>query len=317
MHSSVPIWEICGNCLLPCLGPSGFVCGNLLCFILSIHVNPALLLSSVNRLENNFFELSALGERALMPFICGGFPRPGDTAKLLTAIERAGARFVEVGIPFSDPIADGPVIAAAMHQALKQGATPATVFAEVRSVRENSRLAIIAMVSISIVFKAGGPAAFCDRAKDAGFDGLIVPDLPFEESTELIAAAKSHDLCLSLLIAPTTPPARAIEIAKASTGFIYLMARTGITGVSSGPPDVTSRVTVLREVTKLPIAIGFGISTPEHVRAATQQADAAIVGSALVKRLGESLSQRRDPIADAESMIRDLSKGLATVATAT
>ncbi len=264
----------------------------------------------MNRLENNFFELSALGERALMPFICGGFPRPGDTAKLLQSIERAGCRFAEVGIPFSDPIADGPVIAAAMHQALEQGVTPPKVFDEVHSVRETSRLAIIAMVSYSIVHKAGGPGPFCNHAKDAGFDGLIVPDLPLEESTDLIAQAKSRDLCLSLLIAPTTPFARAVEIAKASTGFIYLMARTGITGVSSGAPDVSTKVAALREVTKLPIAIGFGIGTADHVRAATEHADAAIVGSALVKRMSESIAQRRDPIMDAESMIRDLQKGL-------
>lgn len=283
---------------------------------MSIHVHFLFLIPvpsyprSVNRLENNFFELSALGERALMPFICGGFPRPGDTAKLLQAIERAGCRFAEVGIPFSDPIADGPVIAAAMHQALEQGVTPPKVFDEVHSVRENSRLAIIAMVSYSIVHKAGGPGPFCNHAKDAGFDGLIVPDLPFEESTDLIAQAKSRDLCLSLLIAPTTPFARAVEIAKASTGFIYLMARTGITGVSSGAPDVSTKVAALREVTKLPIAVGFGIGTADHVRAATQHADAAIVGSALVKRMSESIAQRRDPIQDAEAMIRDLQKGL-------
>jgi tryptophan synthase alpha chain len=265
----------------------------------------------VNRVANNFFELSALSEPALMPFICGGFPGPGATAQLLPALERAGARFVEVGIPFSDPVADGPVIAAAMHEALLNGATPQSVFAEVQSIRDQSRLAIIAMVSYSIVHRMGGPVAFCAKAKSTGFDGLIVPDIPFDESADLQVECKKHDLTLSLLIAPTTPVERAVAIAKACTGFVYLLARTGITGESGGMPEVAARVQRLKEHVSIPIAVGFGISTSEHVKAVVSQgADAAIVGSALVRRMRDALANRRDPIAEAEAFTRDLSRGL-------
>lgn len=265
----------------------------------------------VNRVENNFFELSALSEPAIMPFICGGFPGPGAAAQILPALERAGAKFVEVGIPFSDPIADGPVIAAAMHDALLKGATPTGIFEEIRSIRDQSRLAIIAMVSISIVHRMGGPAGFCAQAKAAGFDGLIVPDVPLEESADLRAESKKQDLTLSLLIAPTTPVDRAIAIANACTGFIYLMARTGITGESGGAPDLGSRVKRLKEHTKLPIATGFGISTREHIEAVVSQgADAAIVGSAIVRRMRDALAARRDPILEAESFTRELARGL-------
>jgi tryptophan synthase alpha chain len=246
-----------------------------------------------------------------MPFICGGFPGPGATAQLLPALERAGARFVEVGIPFSDPVADGPVIAAAMHEALLNGATPQSVFAEVQSIRDQSRLAIIAMVSYSIVHRMGGPVAFCAKAKSTGFDGLIVPDIPFDESADLQVECKKHDLTLSLLIAPTTPVERAVAIAKACTGFVYLLARTGITGESGGMPEVAARVQRLKEHVSIPIAVGFGISTSEHVKAVVSQgADAAIVGSALVRRMRDALANRRDPIAEAEAFTRDLSRGL-------
>lgn len=265
----------------------------------------------MNRVENNFFELSALSEQALMPFVCGGFPGRGATAQILPALERAGAKFVEIGIPFSDPIADGPIIAAAMHEALLNGATPAAIFDEVRSVRDQSRLAIIAMVSVSIVHRMGGPAAFCVQAKSAGFDGLIVPDVPFDESAELQTECKKHDLTLSLLISPTTPVERAISIAKACTGFVYLLARTGITGESGGIPEIETRVKRLKEHVSIPIAVGFGISTAEHVRAVVAQgADAAIVGSALVRRMKDALAARKDPIAEAESFTRELSRGL-------
>lgn len=251
-----------------------------------------------------------------MPFICGGHPAnmpPQDavpiTALLLPALERAGASIVEVGIPFSDPIADGPVIAAAMHEALRHGATPLAVFDQVASVRAELSIGLVAMCSISIVHRLGGAAGFCRQAAAAGFDGLIVPDIPLEESGEIREAAAGAGLRLSLLIAPTTPPARAAQIARASTGFVYLLARTGITGERQEAPQVAGLVRTIQDATDLPIACGFGISTPEHVRAVVREggADAAIVGSALVRRMG----QAGDPIAEAERFIRELAGGLA------
>jgi tryptophan synthase alpha chain len=245
-----------------------------------------------------------------MPFVCGGYPALSTTAAVLPAMERAGATIVEVGIPFSDPIADGPVIAAAMHEALKLGATPLEVFDQVASVRGQLSIGLVAMCSVSIVQRMGGAAAFCKQAKAAGFDGLIVPDAPMEESGEIRTAAAAAGLTASLLVAPTTPRERVAKIARTCSGFVYLLARTGITGEREDAPEVAGMVKMIREVTDLPIACGFGISKAEHVRAVVRDggADAAIVGSALVRRMGSPAG--KDPIAEAERFVRELAAGL-------
>jgi tryptophan synthase alpha chain len=268
----------------------------------------------MGRIDDIFGGLRASGRKGLMPFLCGGHPTRGDLARLIPAIESAGASIIEVGIPFSDPIADGPIIAAAMHDALQGGATPATVLAEVAGVRAKTNVGLVAMVSVSIVFRMGGARGFVARASQAGFDGFIFPDAPLEESAELLEAARDAGKSASLLIAPTTPPARAAEIAKASTGFVYLLARSGITGEQSEAPDVAGRVRGLREMTDLPIACGFGISTREHVRAVVAHADAAIVGSGLVRRISESAKAGRDPVVDAKVFVGQLASGLPTPA---
>lgn len=281
----------------------------------------------MNRIEAVFAQLRASQRRALMPFVCGGHPGTGATAAVLPELERAGASVIEVGIPFSDPIADGPVIAAAMHAALKSGATPESVFAEVASVRGRVNAGLVAMCSVSIVQRMGGPGSggagsrgspargFVRRARAAGFDGLIIPDAPLEESGELIAAARDEGLMLSLLVAPTTPADRAARIAAACSGFVYLLARAGITGETAGTPQVAARVAALRRVTALPIACGFGIATPEHVRAVVGpppdgDADAAIVGSALVRVMDAAGGSGGDPVAAAGALVRGLCAGL-------
>lgn len=245
-----------------------------------------------------------------MPFVCGGFPRPGSLVELLPALERAGASIVEIGFPFSDPIADGPVIAAAMHEALGVGATPKSVLDEVASVRSRLGIGLVAMVSVSIVWRMGGPEGFVAQAADAGFDGFIIPDLTFEESAEFRRIAAARGCTTSLLIAPTSQPRRAQEIAKACSGFVYLLARTGITGERQDAPEVGRMVAGVRQFTELPIACGFGISSADHVRAVVRHADAAIVGSALVRRMSDAARANRDPIAEAESFTRQLAAGL-------
>jgi tryptophan synthase alpha chain len=271
----------------------------------------------VPKISDIFALLREQRKQALIPFICGGFPRAGDTARALVAADRAGASIIEVGIPFSDPIADGPVIAGAMHTALTRGSTPASVFAEVQSVREQVKAAIVAMVSVSIVQRAEArraeppgattpAAAFCAKAKAAGFDGIIVPDVPLEESAGLIEAAAGQELSLTLLVSPTSPPARSVEIAKASTGFLYMLARSGITGERGDVPDMRPRIAAIRAVTGIPIAVGFGISTPAQVRAVCDQADGAIVGSAIVRRMQEADAAGRDAVEEAEMFIREL-----------
>ncbi len=246
-----------------------------------------------------------------MPFVCGGFPSPGVLPRLLPALQDAGASVVEIGFPFSDPIADGPVIADAMHKAIAAGSTAATIFSEVESVRASLSIGLVAMVSISLILRLGGPKAFATRAAAAGFDGLIVPDVPLEESVELRDAAAASGLTFSQLIAPATPPARAAEIVAASTGFCYLLARAGITGEQGSLPDIGGRVSKLRQLTKLPIACGFGVSTVQQVAAVVRHADAAIVGSAIVRRMSDALAAGKDPVAEAAAFVRSLCTGLA------
>lgn len=249
-----------------------------------------------------------------MPFVCGGHPRPGITGAVLAALEQAGASVVEVGIPFSDPIADGPVIAAAMHEAIKSGATPASVFEEVAAARSGLSSGLVAMVSVSIVHRLGGPAEFARQAAGAGFDGLVVPDAPLEESAPLVEAARQNGLTMTLLIAPTTPFTRAQEILKACSGFVYLLARAGITGERDQSPDIADRVDRLRTATLLPIAVGFGISTAQQVRSVLQHADGAIVGSAMVRRISEAAAGGRDVAEEARAFCRELAAGLPTPA---
>ncbi|MEO0484250.1 MAG: tryptophan synthase subunit alpha, partial [Planctomycetota bacterium] len=226
------------------------------------------------RIERIFVEHRAAGTRALMPFVCAGRPSLESLGDLLVALEEAGASIVEIGIPFSDPIADGPVIASAMHEALVAGVTPEGVFEAVAAARDRVKLGLVAMVSVSLVQRAGGPGAFVERAAEAGFDGFIFPDAPLEESDELVAAADAHGLTCSLLVSPSTPPERARAIAERCSGFVYLLARSGITGERSEAPEVEAPVQAIREVAQTPIAVGFGISTAEHVRSVVAHADA-------------------------------------------
>ena len=270
----------------------------------------------MSRLPTIFQSLRAANRKAIMPFICGSHPRPGDTARLLPAMARAGASVVEVGYPFSDPIADGPVIAAAMHEALLAGATPAGVHGEIAAARKvGATIGVVAMVSVSIVWRIGAEKFIAD-AKSAGVDGFIFPDVPLEESGNLLARVRDAGLTAALLVAPATDAPRAAQIAQACSGFVYVLARAGITGGSDGAaPAVDAigrRVRELREATDLPLAVGFGISTAAHVRAVVREAgaDAAIVGSALVKRMNEAARAEGDAVAEGEAFVRGLAAGL-------
>lgn len=246
---------------------------------------------------------------ALMPFICGGHPAPGMLGPLLAALEKGGASVVEIGIPFSDPIADGPVIAAAMQQALTQGGTPEALFEEIARARSRTDLGLVAMVSVSIVLRVG-LAGVIEMARRAGIDGFILPDLPVEESGPVLGPIRDAGFSTSLLIAPTTTPRRAELIARACSGFVYMIARAGITGETSAAPEIGERVAMLRRTTDLPIACGFGISTPEHVREVVRHADAAIVGSALVRKLSDAHAAGQDVISVAETFTSRLAAGL-------
>jgi len=263
----------------------------------------------LERIERTFKDLRDRGLRGLIPFVVGQHPRPGATREMLPAIEKAGASLIEVGIPFSDPIADGPVISGAMHAALECGATPDGMFEEVAAARTDVTIPIIAMVSASVVWRSGGPSGFASSASSAGFDGLIVPDVPLDEAEPFIDGARQAGLGLSLLVAPRTSSERAGAIARASTGFVYLVARAGVTGSGGGGGGIArlgDRVRAIREATPIPVAVGFGISSPDQVRVAAGEADAVIVGSALVGVIASA----SDPVVEASALVRTLAEPL-------
>lgn len=264
----------------------------------------------MNRIAKAFVDAKERGQGALLPFLCAGSPEPEALVKLLPVLESAGASVVEIGFPYSDPIADGPTIAAAMHDALERGTTPASIFEQVRSVRDQLHMGLVAMVSVSIVTAMGGPEVFVKEGVDAGFDGFIFPDLPLDEAESYRQSCKSFGATMTMLISPTSPTERAIEIANASSGFAYLLARAGVTGERSDVPDISERVREIRSKSSTPIACGFGISNADQVSAIVKHADGAIVGSALVRSLIEAHKQGKDYVHEAEHFVHELAMGL-------
>jgi len=219
-----------------------------------------------------------------MPFIVAGHPFPGSLATLCRSLEAAGADAIEVGIPFSDPIADGPVIAAAMHRSLTGGTTVQGILEEVSVMRGEIGIPLLAMVTISIVDRLGGPE-FLDRLSASGFDGVIIPDADVAEIAPLAERADRLDLAFTSLVAPDTSHERVERIAAHAREFMYILARGGITGARRDAPELEGRIAELAEITSLPLVAGFGISTPAHVAAVLEHAQGAIVGSALVSAL--------------------------------
>lgn len=280
----------------------------------------SLFLPRMNRIDAAFRDLRLDGSTAVIPFIVGGHPSRAASEAMLRALAEAGAKVIEIGVPFSDPIADGPVIAQAMKEAIDRGATPALIFDMVRAVRASIDAGIVLMVSVSIVERMGR-ANFVEQARSAGVDGLIVPDLDLEEAPSLSEQCRAAGLALTLLAAPASGRERLQRLAEISQGFLYLLARQGVTGdagigkatasgaAATGDGDLEKRVAELRSLTGLPIACGFGVATAEQVSAITRHADAAIVGSAFVRRVGSDAS-RQQAAAAASEFYRELSAGL-------
>ncbi|MEI6474774.1 MAG: tryptophan synthase subunit alpha [Planctomycetota bacterium] len=244
---------------------------------------------------------------AVLPFVTAGYPSLASTAALLPRLAAACGSIIEVGIPFSDPIADGPVIAESMHEALLAGCTPAGVFQTVRAVRAQVDAALIAMVSVSIVDRMG-VEPFTRDAAAAGFDGLIVPDIDIEDAPALRAACDAAGITCTLLVSPTSSDARIARITALCSGFVYAIARVGITGERTDSPDIAPLIARIRATTSLPIAAGFGISTAAHVRAVTAHADGAIVGSAIVRSMREAIAAKRSPEDAAVALVESLTK---------
>jgi tryptophan synthase alpha chain len=247
-----------------------------------------------NRLVKAFAKLRSEGKKTLLPFVTAGYPDLQTTSAILSDLESRGVRICELGIPFSDPVADGPVIQASYTAALAGGLTSVKIFDMVREFRSrpgNQQLALVAMVSYSIVFRHGVGRYFKDAA-EAGFDGMIIPDLPMEEAETIEPLASAAGLANILLISPTTPEPRRLAIARHSRGFVYYMSIAGITGERTALPEATTKaVAELRTHTDAPICVGFGVSNAKTVAEVCKVADGAIVGSAIVHRITEAIAK--------------------------
>jgi tryptophan synthase alpha chain len=226
------------------------------------------------------------GKRAaLMPYLMGGYPSLDTSLAAGLAAADAGADLIELGVPFSDPLADGPVIHAAATEALRAGVTPHGVLRMCEQLAV--RVPVVLMVYANVVMTAGVDS-FALRAASAGASGLIVPDLPHDEAGELRAACDAEGLALVPLVAPTSTPERIAEIGADARGFVYTVSLTGTTGERAElPPDLTETVERVRAAASVPVAVGFGISTAEHARAVAELADGVIVGSRVVRAAGE------------------------------
>ena len=252
-------------------------------------------------IAETFAHLRSKKQIAFMPFIPAGFPDLLTTKTLLPAFESAGASIVEVGIPFSDPIADGPVIQEAFTFALAKKLKLAEVFATVKKVRSAVSIPLVAMVSYSITFRYGVDR-FVGMMKECGFDGLILPDLPPPEAEAICERVRAAGLETILLVAPTTSVERRKEIARLSSGFVYYLSVAGITGERNRlPVELAEGVRNMKSLTDKPVCVGFGISTAEQVKELAAVADGAIVGSAVVRRMKENAERGVDAIVDSVS----------------
>jgi tryptophan synthase alpha chain len=266
----------------------------------------------MNPIDDLFHRLRAAGRKAFMPFVTAGDPDLAFTRDVLPAVAAAGADLIEVGFPFSDPIADGPVIQASYTRALDRGLKLADVFSTLDQVTDlpGWQTPMVAMASYSLMFKKG-PAAFILAAQDAGLSGVVVPDLPVEEAEDLSVLAADMDFRLILLVTPTTSPARAERIVKACSGFVYVVSVVGITGERDRlPVQLRDMIARLRSLTDLPLCVGFGVSRPEHVRELKELADGVIVGSTLVKKLEAAGANRTKALDDVRKLVTDLSGAL-------
>ncbi len=224
----------------------------------------------------------------LVVYLNCGDPDLASTREVALAAIRAGADVIELGVPFSDPVADGPVIQRASERSLRHGTTLNDVLGLARQIRAQSEAGLIVFSYLNPVLRFG-LARFCAAARDAGADGALITDLPVEEAGEYLRCMRRRNLATVFLAAPTSPDARLHAIAAASTGFVYAVSRTGVTGARQElPPDAHELVTRLRRFTELPIAVGFGISTPEQFAAVGEFANAAVVGSAIVRIIEQS-----------------------------
>ncbi|MBF0331676.1 MAG: tryptophan synthase subunit alpha [Candidatus Omnitrophica bacterium] len=263
----------------------------------------------MNRIDLKFKELRAVGKKAFIAFITAGDPDLETTEALVLAFEKAGADIVELGVPFSDPQADGPTIQAASFRSIQKGTTLVKILKTVKKIRERSSIPIALMTYYNPVFHFGD-RKFVEQAKAAGVDGVIIPDLPVEEASELCRYALAADLSTIFFLAPTTSDDRMKVAVNAATGFIYYVSVAGVTGSKAVvPSEIAIKIRTARRLSDKPICVGFGVSTPEQVHALAAIADGVIVGSAIVKEI-EKHAGAKDLVDQVSAFVKKLSQAI-------
>ncbi|HRZ86457.1 MAG TPA: tryptophan synthase subunit alpha [bacterium] len=257
----------------------------------------------MNRIDQKFIELKKAKKAGFIPYVTAGDPDPKTSERIILALANAGADVIEVGIPFSDPLADGPIIQAAMQRALEAGMTVGKTLSLIAHVRAQTQTPIVLFSYLNPILKYG-MKRFANDAAAAGADGVLALDMPPEESAEYVRIMKKHGLSTVFLVAPTSTDARVRRIARLSSGFIYCVSRTGVTGLTKGKFDEVERtVARIREHSAAPVAVGFGVSHRDDVRQIGRLADAVVVGSAIVRTAAE---HRDDPVPHIQRFVKGL-----------
>jgi len=263
----------------------------------------------MSKISRTFEKLKSEGRKALIPFITAGYPDINTTEKFIYELEKSGADLIELGVPFSDPMADGPVIQMASERSLVNGTNLKTILELVKKVRRKTEIPIILMGYYNPFFIYGLKRVSRD-AKDAGVDGFLIVDLPPEEAGEMKTQADTAGLDIVFLLAPTSDEKRINLITKNGTGFIYYVSLTGVTGIRSElDRDIRKQITKIRRKTKLPIGVGFGISSPAHAKRVSKWADAVVVGSAIIK-IVENSSSKKQMVQRVAKFVNDLKKAM-------
>jgi tryptophan synthase alpha chain len=265
----------------------------------------------MNSIDALFRTARQAGRKVFIPFLTAGDPDLPFTAQLLPRLAQAGGDLIEVGFPFSDPIADGPVVQASYTRALERGLKIDQVLETLQRVGPATPAPLVGMVSYTLIHRRG-VGQFISQAKAAGLGGAVVPDLPADEADDFAQRAAEEDFKLILLVTPTTPPERARKIVRLCTGFLYCVSIVGITGERDRlPEELRDQLRRLRDMTDLPLCVGFGISRPDHVRGLREFVDGVIVGSALVRRLERAGHEPAEGIVEGIcDTVRELSRAL-------
>jgi tryptophan synthase alpha chain len=266
----------------------------------------------MNRIEECFARLKRDGKKGFIVYIGAGDPNLEATRELALAFDKAGVDILELGVPFSDPLADGLVNQLAAQRGLESKTTPPKLLETVVAIRKQSQTPIVLYIYFNLIHKVG-VEKFIAAAAKAGVDGLLVLDLPPEESDNYEALMKNAGLCHIYLVAPTTPEERIAFIVKRGSGFIYYISREGVTGMQSKvASNLAQQVSKIRAHTKLPIAVGFGVSNPEQAKLVAQNADAVVVGSAVVNQIAEH-SKSKDLVKRASEFVKSLAEAVKTI----